>query len=281
MGAIGWFALLAASLGLGAVAIGHERTRGRSSSPSSRDLAPPSPPSYPLPPPIQTAQKGHPTMPGTNTPTLESWRPYFVMLGPDMPIEAEMKWTAIESAGNPCGIGSTPAPGATQPQEYGLGQLNAKDPSNLAIATPQSLRDGLCGVGPGLWQVCLRPLTDADYVKHATALLGIMRHCADMANGYLGRPAGTMSTAWPTGWRAPDFWRLAKTYHASSAVANLFPGIQKSLGRQPSWSEFKAHANTIALANGFTQPYMDRVWHNAEQLGAAIPAATTAPLGTS
>ena len=221
-------------------------------------------------------------MPGSFTPTLESWRPYFVALGPDLPIEAEMKWTEIESNGNPCGVGTAPTGGATEPQEYGLAQLNAKDPANLAIATPQSLRDGLCGVGQGAWQVCMRPLAEADYLKHATAALGLMRLCANKANAYLGRPAGTMSTAWPTGWRSPDFWRLAKTYHASSAVANLFPQIEKSLGRQPSWAEFRSHANAIALANHFSQKYLDRVWNNAEKLGAAVPDPSShAPLGTS
>jgi hypothetical protein len=210
------------------------------------------------------ARSSHADIPGANvnTPSVKAWRTKFLELGPDVPIDAAEAWIAEESEGNPCAIGEEPPAGATQPQEYGIAQLNAKDPTNLAIASPEKLRgNGLCGIGPGQWQKQLRPMTEGEKYAHASAAIQLMRHCASKAREYLGSDSG---------WGVPDFWRLAKCYHASSAVANLFPAIRKQMGRAPSWSEFQDVAQRVSLAHGYSQKFLDRVFLNSNKVGNAL-----------
>lgn len=199
-----------------------------------------------------------------SSPTVRQWRTQLIAIGFDIPIDAAEAWLAEESGGNICAIGETPPPGASQPQEYGLAQLNAKDPDNIAIASPEALRgNGLCGSGPSRaeWEKQLRPMTEAEKYTQAAAAIQLMRHCASKARAYLGSDSG---------WGTPDFWRLAKCYHASSAVANLFPAIVKQMNRKPTWLEFEDIASRIALSHGFSQHFLDRVWLNSNAVGNAL-----------
>lgn len=235
---------------------------------------------------------------GNHVPTLESWMPYFLLYGPDVPSAVQRAWTKEETGGNPCGIGNLPPAGATQPQEYGLAQLNVEDASNVKIATPAALRQ-MCGTGPtwkpGMtkaekteaihaWQAVTRPLTEAETIEHAVAAIALMRHCAQMATKYLGGDRIVNQGGGGT-WNGPDFWRLAKCYHGSSAVCNVFPIVENKLGRLPTWLEFKDMANDISLAHTeirdgkpyhpYGQAFLDSVWKNAETVGDALldPAA--------
>ena len=232
-------------------------------------------------------------------PTLASWALYFKIYGPDVPLPIAMAWTKEESGGIPCAIGNLPPPGATQPQEYGLAQLNAQDPSNLKIASAQALRP-MCGFGTTpeqwkaamhpttpaaralkaeamkTWQTMLRPMTEGERIEHAVAAIELMRHCAAMATKYLGGDR-LVNQAGGGVWSAPDFWRLAKCYHFSSAVCNEFPQVQASLGRLPTWIEFKEGANDISLAyvndrgvHPFSQAWLDNGWRNVDVVGDAM-----------
>ena len=262
--------VFAASIAIG---VGYGRARDDGAGSPRRTPAPPTTPpgrarsSGVFAPPRVPPGQDDMTTPGNFTPTLESWRTYFLMFGPDVPIAISMKWTEIESGGNHCGVGD-PNGSRNPPKEYGLAQLNADDPSNHAIATQEELR-GSCGIGPGHWQNVVRPITEAERIKNATAALGLMRHCSAIATKFLGGDQVANQGGGGV-WSAPDYWRLAKCYHASSAVANLFPIVAKALGRTPSWLEFKEHANTLALAHGFGQPWLDRIWRNADKLASAL-----------
>lgn len=222
--------------------------------PSTSPWVPPAAPT--VVPPVYT-----PAM--TYSPTLESWRNAFTVFGVDIPIGVSMSWTATESGGNPCSVGETPQPGAAEPQEYGLAQLNAKDPTNLAIATSQSLR-GMCGIGPSRaqWEALTRPLTEAEKIQHVNAAVGLMRHCRDQAIHTLGTS---------NAWGLVDTWRLAKCFHAAPAVAKLYTNVAKQLGRQPTWDEFKDGALKIALANGYSKAYVEgKVYANVEKFARGI-----------
>lgn len=214
---------------------------------------------------VLLARSSHVDHPGVsvNTPTVQSWRQKFIELGPDVPLDVAFEWIAEESGGRPCDIGEEPPPGATQPQEYGIAQLNAKDPTNLAIATPESLRgNGLCGIGPGNWRKQLRDTTEGEKYAHAGAAIGLMRHCRDKALELLGGDHSKIDTL--------NLWRFAKCYHASSAVCGLLPAIRKQMGRNPGWDEFQDIASRISLAHGYTQHFLDRVWLNANRVGNAL-----------
>lgn len=285
----GWLlALLAASVGVGAaVAVRHDRDRARGRSPQPPTPPRPSPPVTRAPVSPSRVPQGRdtvPTMttPGNYRPTLASWRPYLVMFGPDLPLPAAEAWEGEESGGNPCAIGGTPPAGAAQPQEYGLSQLNAEDPSNLAIATPQALRT-MCGTGPSRaeWERVTRPLTEAERIQHAAAMVAHIRQCRAQARHYV--------STWPQvagthGELTPDFWRYVKLWHASPALLKVAPQIASKLGRPPTtFAEFQNYADAIGVANhigaghqGGTRGYLDAVWLNVARVGQAMEQANKA-----
>lgn len=262
-------------LGAGAAATGLvlEWKRGRDRSGTGKPPALP-PPQLPTPTPVDPAPAphhgGH-----VYAPTVESWRNSFLALGPDIPIAASIAWISEESGGRPCDIGGTPGPGATEPQEYGIAQLNAQDPSNVAIATPQELRgNGLCGVGPSRaeWTAQLRPLTDVEQIHHASTALDLMRRCRTEIAPYV--------SGWGWDERGPDFWQMVKLWHASPALVKVAHAIAQQLGRTPhNFAEYQSHADAIGLANnlgaghtGGSRGYLDSVWLNVHRIGAALAA---------
>jgi hypothetical protein len=286
-------ALLAASTVAG---VGYAMTRGR-----TRYAPQPTPPT-PRPPSPPQAMRGRgsgvlpsaphgeratlspsmsATLPDGKTPTLESWRTYYQIYGNDIPTAAAMAWTSEESGGNVCAIGSVPQPGQTMPQEYGLSQLNAQDPSNLKIATPQVLR-AMCrnrGTTRADWQTVERPLTEAERIEHAVASIDHMRQCREHARALVG--------AWPgmsgvLGEMSPDFWRYCKLYHASPALYHAAPEMIAKLGRPPAtFAEFQTYADAYGVAQqigkyhqpGGTRGYLDEVWLNVARVGAALENA--------
>lgn len=236
-------------------------------------------------------------------PSLASWEMYFKFYGPDVPLPVAMAWTKEESGGIPCAIGDLPPPGATQPREYGLAQLNVGDPSNVKIGTAQALRP-MCAFGttqeewkaathpttPAAralmaqarkrWESLTRPMTEGEKIEHVVAAIELMRHCAKIATKYLGGDQ-LVNQGGGGVWNAADFWRLAKCYHFSSAVCNEFPQVQAALGRLPTWLEFKDGANDISLAytrvgsNGkeyhpYSQSWLDGGWRNVDVVGDAM-----------
>jgi hypothetical protein len=185
------------------------------------------------------------------------WEPLLAQLGPDVPLAASLAWIDQESAGNVCAIGNKPASGQKYPQEYGLSQLDANDPTNVAIMSQSNARASCqnSGASHGDWEVQLRPLTDAERAMHAKAALDHMRAVRDHAL------AQTVGWGWDA--NGPETWKMAKLYHAGPAYVRLAPVAAKALGRPPhDFAEFQAHANEAGLKAGLTQAQLSRVWDN-------------------
>lgn len=220
---------------------------------------------------VSAASRGSPREEGASASSrilshsARQWEALLRELGPDVPIAPALAWIDQESGGNVCAIGNKPPVGAKYPTEYGLSQLDAHNPENVAIMSQEAARASCQNAGTTRadWEVQLRPLTDDERVAYARAALDHMRSARDHAQEKI--------STW--GWdpRGLDAWKMNKLYHAGPAYVNLAPAAARKLGRPPrDFTEFKEAANPLGRAQGHSQASLDRAWNNVAHFASRV-----------
>jgi hypothetical protein len=188
-------------------------------------------------------------------------------VSPDVPLAVALAWIDQESGGNVCAIGSKPSPGAKYPAEYGLSQLDAGDPENVAIMSRGDARASCQNSGSTRadWEVQLRPLTDAERAMHARSALDHMRSARAHAR------ASTRGWGWDS--NGVNMWKMAKLYHAGSAYVHLASTVATRLGRAArDFAEYQALANIAGTYAGLTQKQLNRAWDNVAHFSTRLAA---------
>jgi len=207
-----------------------------------------------------------PVVPSSETPSSASpairhsvreWAPRLARLGGDVPLAASLAWLDQESGGNVCSVGDKPPLGQTYPTEYGLSQLDANNPENVAIMNQADARASCQNFGATRadWEKQLRPLTDAERDRHAGKALDHMRsaraHARALTAGWSWDPNGV------------DMWKMSKLYHAGPAYVQLAATVAKTLGRPPrDFVEYQPLANAAGLRAGRSQAALNKAWTN-------------------